>query len=143
MQPCFGDPTTPPPTEPEAACAKNPPSSLSQPTPSSRPDARSTALTPCLKTRFRVTTGSDDWVYFSPAHLGERPQRAPRRTALLETVWKSERGRSMTYTLGHERSYPFPARDRDAFMANWTKIPADEGVIKRTVLLGGAWPAQS
>jgi hypothetical protein len=38
---------------------------------------------------------------------------------------------------------PFPARDRDAFMANWTKILADEGVIKRTVLLGGAWPAQS
>src|SRR5918997_2074133 len=107
MQPCFGDPTTPPPTDPEAACAKTPPSSLSQATPFSRPDARSTALTPCLKARFRVTTGSDDWVLLLlPTHLGERPQGAPRRTALVETVWKSERGRSMTYAPGHEKELP-------------------------------------
>jgi hypothetical protein len=73
MRPCFRDPTTPPPTDPEAAWAKNPPSSLSQPTPSSRPDARSTALTPCLKTRFRVMTSSDDWILLLPRALGRAP----------------------------------------------------------------------
>jgi RimJ/RimL family protein N-acetyltransferase len=31
----------------------------------------------------------------------------------------------------------FPARDRNAFMAHWTKILADETVTKKTILLDG------
>ncbi len=31
----------------------------------------------------------------------------------------------------------FPARDRDAFMAHWTKILGDETVIKKTILFAG------
>jgi RimJ/RimL family protein N-acetyltransferase len=31
----------------------------------------------------------------------------------------------------------FPGRDRDAFMAHWTKILADETVPVRTIVLGG------
>ncbi len=31
----------------------------------------------------------------------------------------------------------FPARDRDAFTAHWTKILGDETIIKKTILLDG------
>lgn len=31
----------------------------------------------------------------------------------------------------------FPPRDRDAFVAHWTKILADETVTKKTILFGG------
>lgn len=35
------------------------------------------------------------------------------------------------------RMADFPARDRDAFMAHWEKILADETVIKKAVILDG------
>ncbi|MEX2457498.1 MAG: GNAT family N-acetyltransferase [Actinomycetota bacterium] len=35
------------------------------------------------------------------------------------------------------RMSAFPARDRDAFMAHWSKIRADETVILRTVVVDG------
>ena len=37
----------------------------------------------------------------------------------------------------------FPARDRDAFMAHWAKIMADDSVILKTILFDGKWPATS
>ncbi len=35
------------------------------------------------------------------------------------------------------RMAAFPARDRDAFMAHWTRILGDETITKKTVLLDG------
>jgi RimJ/RimL family protein N-acetyltransferase len=35
------------------------------------------------------------------------------------------------------RMAAFPPRERDAFMAHWTKILADESVTTRTILVGG------
>lgn len=35
------------------------------------------------------------------------------------------------------RMAAFPARDRDAFMAHWTRILGDETVIKKTILVDG------
>lgn len=39
------------------------------------------------------------------------------------------------------RMADFPPRNWDAFVVHWTKILADETVIKRTVLSTGAWLA--
>ncbi len=35
------------------------------------------------------------------------------------------------------RMAAFPARDRDAFLAHWTRILSDPGCVTRTILVGG------
>jgi len=43
----------------------------------------------------------------------------------------------LTFCTPANRMAAFPRRDRDAFRAHWTKILADQAVIKKTILFEG------
>ena len=72
--------------------------------------------------------------------MAKRVPSRPLSAVVLRDVTKDD----LPILFGHQadpganRMAAFPARDRDSFLAHWTKILADASVTVKTVLWGGA-----